>query len=705
MLRKIAALLLCFVFAAQNIVFAQPLKTNPNSKGKLKPPVVDIMSSAAEIKQAGGFTEFPAGLQFHKSFGPGPSLNGDFAKGECVPTFTASRSATNPATYIDETGAIQRVTTSNTPRITRGYYDSTGFHLATGFLYEPAATNLLTYTDGTQYSATKWTGWDADQLTLEIQGTATYTVNLIPELTSIPNAKSQRIRYTGSASDSGTNELGWKGTTTAVGSVVQNDTITVSGYVKSTTGNSGVGVRFYIKARNAADSLLASWAGNDISASLGTTFKRFTLTAQMTDATCSRVRVAIEAYNVSTGDTVDIEFYGIQVEKNSFSSSFIPTTTAALTRNAESISYASANNFPAAYGDNCLMFDGSNDYVSVPNSATGNQFYGSTAYTVVAWVYCKSVSGNRIWNKTNAGLTTGIFLDVNTTNNARLYFLTSSGTKSIEFSSAFPLKQWVRVVGVWNGTTGIVYQNGIAGTPGSASGTATDESAETGYIGNRAAGDRPWNGYVRDLRIYRNIGWTQTDVTNDLAGQTIAGATAVYPMNEGTGNTITDTIAANNGTNSGAQWSKTVDQGTMVLKMRPIMLANEQPSSWQPFFTQNASSNNSWRFIYGTNAQNFITYTPRHNNVGSDINSSTTPFVRFTSYSLIGTWNTASGTVFYINGASVGTPLTYYYIPLGSLASTFSLGTVPMIVEAIQIYDRTLDANEAKVVNGLLNNL
>src|SRR3990170_2256597 len=108
------------------------------------------ISSSKKNRLISLYNKFPPGLTFLKDYGNSNILGADYAKGDGTSTYTASRSATNPATYIDANGTIQLVTTSNIPRYNSGYYDETGFHTVDsngqrvrGLVIEGAGTNLF----------------------------------------------------------------------------------------------------------------------------------------------------------------------------------------------------------------------------------------------------------------------------------------------------------------------------------------------------------------------------------------------------------------------------------------------------------------------------------------------------------------------------------------------------------------------------------
>lgn len=161
--------------------------------------------------------------------------------------FSASRSVTNPATWIDASGLVQLSTISNIPLYNYGYYDTTGFHTQTQTIdTEGAATNLLTYTDGTGSSGGLWTTW------FENGGAGTSLKNQIvaTDITGISGSNSQRIQYTGISGDSNASvSLG--GPQTSANTVMQNTVVTFSIWIKSQNGNSGISVfKLYIDRKS-----------------------------------------------------------------------------------------------------------------------------------------------------------------------------------------------------------------------------------------------------------------------------------------------------------------------------------------------------------------------------------------------------------------------------------------------------------------------
>src|SRR3990167_7083865 len=137
----------------------------------------------------GGPFGFPPGCTFYVDYTLG-IINARMSTGSPTATFTATRSATTPSTYIDSSGIIQLVTSSNIPRFAGGYYDSTGFHAQKGVMIEAVATNLLIRTDWTASAAGLWTGWAKEE---SVVNSPTATQVTAP--TGITGSTAQRMQY------------------------------------------------------------------------------------------------------------------------------------------------------------------------------------------------------------------------------------------------------------------------------------------------------------------------------------------------------------------------------------------------------------------------------------------------------------------------------------------------------------------------------
>lgn len=329
-----------------------------------------------------------SGLTFYKNFTDlTHNIDADFALGSPTATFTATRSASAPATYIDNQGIINLQTSSNVPRMVQGYYDTTGFHSKVGLMIEAAATNTLTRTDGTVFASstygTYWTGWSFD---ITITGTPITSNPTIPDLINISGSTSQRVQYTGVAGDSGGKAAAISSNNTAVGTFVQNDVVTDSVWVRSLTGNNGWTPKVYLIFRDSSGTLTEEFIDNITPT---TYWKRYSFTHTVTTATTSRANIKVGADTglIGTGNTVDIEVAGPQLEKNPYATSWIPTTTTSLTRGAEVLTYPISGNRTATSESIFIKFapesvfanDSINRYLSDTDTKSRNILKSATS--------------------------------------------------------------------------------------------------------------------------------------------------------------------------------------------------------------------------------------------------------------------------------------------------------------------------------------
>ena len=263
----------------------------------------------------------------------------------CFPAFSgvkAVRSATNPATSIDADGKINLVITSNTPR-TKNYYNTTGFHLLAGIAKEVASTN---YVLNSFFSIDSNSDGLADNFS-KLYGTATREECSI---SNIPNAKSQKLVYTYTGE-----EASWG----AIFSfTTPNDSINCS------SANVPVTTSFDVKGDRSGWSTttgIVFFTVNELDNS--GTIQRSCYTSPITNVpiyiTASWRRVSFQFTCTDTdtrkiacyffsktnipgvpesGQTINFEIAHVQIEKSSIPTSFIPTTTTALTRNDETFS-------------------------------------------------------------------------------------------------------------------------------------------------------------------------------------------------------------------------------------------------------------------------------------------------------------------------------------------------------------------------------
>ncbi len=141
-------------------------------------------------------------------------------------------------------------------------------------------------------------------------------------------------------------------------------------------------------------------------------------------------------------------------------------------------------------------FDGSDDVI-----VASSDLVGTGADSICAWI---KPSG---WGEGGFGRlfdnSVMWFYLVQTGQSLRFTSNQSSGFYFDTTSSSIKLNQWQHVCAVRDASgSGIVYINAVSNNTGN---TGTPAAGSTSYIGNRAAGDRAFNGLIDDVRIYNRV--------------------------------------------------------------------------------------------------------------------------------------------------------------------------------------------------------
>lgn len=248
-------------------------------------------------------------LTFYKNYGASQSTaDADYSVGSPTATVTAARSASAPATYVDSSGNINLLTTANVLRSCGGYYDSRGFVAAAGFMSEPAGTNIGQDTYFSQAFATYW----------RAKNTAT-----VSQSSTITN------KYLG-------------GTVGKIISAAQYDGI-IPTFAKKVNFTSGT---FYTVSAlvSGTGTAMAHFLVDGGAAKYGDIIT-LSSSPKLAILTAAADATATGSFGVVSNDgSSTIYVHTIQIETGKHHSSFIPTTTASLTRPAEILKYDIADN-------------------------------------------------------------------------------------------------------------------------------------------------------------------------------------------------------------------------------------------------------------------------------------------------------------------------------------------------------------------------
>lgn len=200
-------------------------------------------------------------------------------------------------------------------------------------------------------------------------------------------------------------------------------------------------------------------------------------------------------------------------------------------------------------GGYALTFDGTNDYISFPVSASLN-FSGSTV-TVEAWIYPTSFATD-YWKNTIASTDLDYKgYSLRCGGNGVLSFIANKapGTSYNIYSNdnVLTLNKWQHVAGVFTGTYMYLYVNGKQVSSMSVSSLVMDASSSGLKIGAWSSSDSFFTGSIDEVRIW-NTARTESEIKanmyKELTGSE-SGLAAYFKMNEGTGTSVNDA-----GTNS-----------------------------------------------------------------------------------------------------------------------------------------------------------
>ncbi len=384
------------------------------------------------------------GLAFYKNYVSSQvNANADYSIGSGTATVTAARSGSSPATYFNSSGGILVLTTANVPRWTQGYYDSTGFHSKPGILIESGGAlatgrnNIIQSADFTDIA------WVATTVTVAggvVDGVLAATVSTLSA-----TAPSSKIIQ-------------------AVVDAVAGK-YTASIFIKRKTGTGTISLR-----ANTADT------ATDITAFVGTNWTRVQVTSS------SAINPTFELDIDTSGDEVYV--FGAQLEKHPNMTSYIPTTTGAVTRAAEKLTYAILNNRTVAIETIFVKF---------------TALYANFANDGVIRTLSDTDTKARPLQKANTS--TALRITPNSTDNSTVNATATTGaTAGTSFIAAANMRDasinpdlfpYVRI-----------YSNG-AKENSYTTGAYTDNAWGTNfYIGSAAAGNNQINGIIESVAIY-----------------------------------------------------------------------------------------------------------------------------------------------------------------------------------------------------------
>lgn len=160
-----------------------------------------------------------------------------------------------------------------------------------------------------------------------------------------------------------------------------------------------------------------------------------------------------------------------------------------------------------------LTFDGSNDWVSINDSASLDLTSGMT---IELWVFpTQTMSGWRcpLLKERPSGLVYSLCANTDANRPSTAVFI--NGDRNLTGGSALPRYQWTHLAATYDGTSQRLYVNGteIARQPLSGSIQASDRRL---YIGGNSVWGEFFSGRIDEVRVY-NRGLTASEIQSDMA--------------------------------------------------------------------------------------------------------------------------------------------------------------------------------------------
>jgi len=195
-----------------------------------------------------------------------------------------------------------------------------------------------------------------------------------------------------------------------------------------------------------------------------------------------------------------------------------------------------------------LEFDGVDDYVQTNFSGV----LGTTPRTFKAWIYLSVAPSSNICITDYGVNAVGSRNTFIVRGDGFLGYVSGGTNANITATVAtVPLGSWVHVAFVYDGTNGYLYQNGVQVGTGLLTTVNTPSGGTDFRIGERVTGGNiPFKGKIDEVSVWDIALTPQQVIDYDciVDPSPYNNLVTYYTFNEGTGSTLTDLVAGNNGT-------------------------------------------------------------------------------------------------------------------------------------------------------------
>jgi hypothetical protein len=188
----------------------------------------------------------------------------------------------------------------------------------------------------------------------------------------------------------------------------------------------------------------------------------------------------------------------------------------------ETVGNAQISTTQSKYGGSSMYFDGTGDWLLIPNNQMLNL---NSDFTIEFWIYLNSTSGEQCIFHNHNSDNNGIFVSVNGGGAGKIRLGAGNGSSFyvlIDSSTAISASTWNHVACTRSGSTWTVYINGSSAGTATSSSNPTFSTSDLIQIGRFTSGTpNALNAYLDDLRITRAARYTTsfTPPTSQLQDQ------------------------------------------------------------------------------------------------------------------------------------------------------------------------------------------
>jgi hypothetical protein len=169
----------------------------------------------------------------------------------------------------------------------------------------------------------------------------------------------------------------------------------------------------------------------------------------------------------------------------------------------ETVGDAKISTVQSKFGGSSMFFDGTGDYLSIPDSDAFA--YGTGNFTIECWIYPTATGDRRFYNQYPDSSNQGFIRLQNSTNLIAVNFIVgASSVIAFNSSTAVTLNTWTHVALVRNGSTFTIYLNGVSSGTGTYAGSMPNYNAPL-LISSYDGTNEHWIGYIDDLRITKGF--------------------------------------------------------------------------------------------------------------------------------------------------------------------------------------------------------